>query len=191
MNTWPDGAMTPFRSEKNTNWEGAFRVPCLVRWPGHDQARHGHQRADEPQRLDSDAGRDRRRAGHRRASCKAGYTANGINYKVHLDGYDQSAFLRNGQRHRRRTTTARRAPATSSSTPTTTACSWPCGRATTSTSSPSSAHQGTMQRLGRAVHHAAAAEDLQPVPGPVRAGRHHLQHLLGLAAQPRRAACTG
>ena len=34
MNTWPDGAMTPFRSEKDTNWEGAFRVPELVRWPG-------------------------------------------------------------------------------------------------------------------------------------------------------------
>jgi arylsulfatase len=34
MNTWPDGGMTPFRSEKNTNWEGAFRVPCMVRWPG-------------------------------------------------------------------------------------------------------------------------------------------------------------
>ena len=34
MNTWPDGAMTPFRSEKNTNWEGAFRVPEMVRWPG-------------------------------------------------------------------------------------------------------------------------------------------------------------
>jgi len=34
MNTWPDGAMTPFRSEKNTNWEGAFRVPLVVRWPG-------------------------------------------------------------------------------------------------------------------------------------------------------------
>jgi arylsulfatase len=35
MNTWPDGAMTPFRNEKNSNWEGAFRVPCMIRWPGH------------------------------------------------------------------------------------------------------------------------------------------------------------
>lgn len=34
MNSWPDAAMTPFRSEKDTNWEGAFRVPCVVRWPG-------------------------------------------------------------------------------------------------------------------------------------------------------------
>ncbi|MGH3144309.1 MAG: arylsulfatase [Rubrobacter sp.] len=34
MNTWPDGAMTPFRNEKNSNWEGAFRVPAMVRWPG-------------------------------------------------------------------------------------------------------------------------------------------------------------
>ena len=33
-NTWPDAAITPWRSEKNTNWEGAFRVPCFVRWPG-------------------------------------------------------------------------------------------------------------------------------------------------------------
>jgi hypothetical protein len=34
MNSWPDAGMTPFRSEKNTNWEGAFRVPAMVRWPG-------------------------------------------------------------------------------------------------------------------------------------------------------------
>jgi arylsulfatase len=34
MNTWPDGAMTPFRNEKNSNWEGAYRVPLLLRWPG-------------------------------------------------------------------------------------------------------------------------------------------------------------
>jgi arylsulfatase A-like enzyme len=37
-NTWPDGAITPWRSEKNTNWEGAFRVPCFVRWPGKFEA---------------------------------------------------------------------------------------------------------------------------------------------------------
>lgn len=34
-NSWPDAGTTPFRSEKNTNWEGAFRVPALVRWTGH------------------------------------------------------------------------------------------------------------------------------------------------------------
>ena len=33
MNSWPDGGMTPFRSEKNTNWEGAFRIPEMIRWP--------------------------------------------------------------------------------------------------------------------------------------------------------------
>ncbi len=35
MNSWPDGGMTPFRNEKNSNWEGAFRVPVMIRWPGH------------------------------------------------------------------------------------------------------------------------------------------------------------
>ena len=33
-NTWPDAGITPFRSEKNSNWEGAYRVPAVVRWPG-------------------------------------------------------------------------------------------------------------------------------------------------------------
>jgi arylsulfatase len=92
MNTWPDGAMTPFRSEKNTNWEGAFRVPCLVRWPGkikpgtitNELMSHNDwiptlcAIAGEPDIVNK---------------LKAGYTANGINYKVHLDGYDQSKFL--------------------------------------------------------------------------------------------------
>lgn len=36
-NSWPDAATTPFRSEKNTNWEGAYRVPCFIRWPGRIQ----------------------------------------------------------------------------------------------------------------------------------------------------------
>ena len=34
MHTWPDAVMTPFRGEKNTNWEGGWRVPAMVRWPG-------------------------------------------------------------------------------------------------------------------------------------------------------------
>ena len=38
FNTWPDGATTPFRSEKNSNWEGAYRVPAFVRWPKHFSA---------------------------------------------------------------------------------------------------------------------------------------------------------
>lgn len=92
MNTWPDGAMTWFRSEKNTNWEGAFRVPAIVRWPGHikpgtvSNELMSHNDwiptfcaiAGEPDIV---------------GKLKAGYTANGINYKVHLDGYDQSKFL--------------------------------------------------------------------------------------------------
>ena len=37
-NTWPDAASTPFRGEKNTNWEGGWRVPAMVRWPGNIDA---------------------------------------------------------------------------------------------------------------------------------------------------------
>jgi arylsulfatase len=93
MNTWPDGAMTYFRSEKNTNWEGAFRVPCLVRWPGairpgtvtNELMSHNDwiptlcAAAGEPDIVNK---------------LKEGYTANGVNYKVHLDGFNQLPFLR-------------------------------------------------------------------------------------------------
>ena len=92
MNTWPDGAMTEFRSEKNTNWEGAFRVPCVVRWPGHIKAgtvtNEMMSHNDWMPTFASIAGEP-----NLVEKLKQGYTANGIKYKVHLDGYDQSKFL--------------------------------------------------------------------------------------------------
>ncbi|OAI53948.1 arylsulfatase [Planctomyces sp. SCGC AG-212-M04] len=92
MNTWPDGAMTPYRSEKNTNWEGAFRVPCLVRWPGHIKAgavtNELMSHNDWIPTLCAIAGE-----AEVVSKLKKGYQANGIDYKVHLDGYDQSKFL--------------------------------------------------------------------------------------------------
>jgi arylsulfatase A-like enzyme len=92
MNTWPDGAMTHFRSEKNTNWEGAFRVPCLVRWPGHIKpgtvTNELMSHNDWIPTLASIAGEP-----DIVNKLMKGYTDNGIKYKVHLDGYDQSKFL--------------------------------------------------------------------------------------------------
>jgi arylsulfatase A-like enzyme len=92
MNTWPDAAMTEFRSEKNTNWEGAFRVPCVVRWPGHIKAgtvtNELMSHNDWMPTFASIAGEP-----NLVEKLKQGYTANGIKYKVHLDGYDQSKFL--------------------------------------------------------------------------------------------------
>jgi arylsulfatase len=92
MNTWPDGAMTPFRSEKNTNWEGAFRAPCLVRWPGHIKpgtvSNELMSHNDWIPTLCSVAGES-----DLVGKLEQGYTANGIDYKVHLDGYDQAKFL--------------------------------------------------------------------------------------------------
>ena len=66
MNTWPDGAMTPFRSEKNTNWEGAFRIPLLVRWPGKIAAGTGLERDRPAPRLVPDLPRHGRRSGRHR-----------------------------------------------------------------------------------------------------------------------------
>jgi arylsulfatase len=96
MNTWPDGAMTHFRSEKNTNWEGAFRVPCLVRWPGVVKAgtvtNELMSHNDWIPTLSAIAGEP-----DIIGKLKKGYTtagSQGRTYKVHLDGYDQSTFLR-------------------------------------------------------------------------------------------------
>ena len=92
MNTWPDAAMTPFRSEKNSNWEGAYRVPGMVRWPGkikpgqvsnqmvahHDWLPTLLAIAGDPQVTDK---------------LLKGYKVGEMTYKVHLDGYNLVPFL--------------------------------------------------------------------------------------------------
>ncbi len=85
--SWPDGGSTPFRGEKDTNWEGAFRVPCLIRWPGKIKAGtvsndiHSHYdflptfaaAGGEPDIVEK---------------CKKGHTVGKKTFKVHLDGYN-------------------------------------------------------------------------------------------------------
>ncbi len=92
MNTWPDGGMTPFRSEKNTNWEGAFRVPQMIRWPGripagvvsngivqhHDWLPTFVSAAGDPDIVEK---------------LKAGHTAGDRTFRVHIDGYDLLPYL--------------------------------------------------------------------------------------------------
>jgi arylsulfatase A-like enzyme len=86
-NMWPDGGITPFRGEKNTNWEGGYRVPCLVRWPGkikggvtiNEIASH----TDWVPTLMAAAG-----ASDVKEKLLKGFKAGNMTYKVHLDGYN-------------------------------------------------------------------------------------------------------
>lgn len=92
MNTWPDAAMTPFRSEKNTCWEGAYRVPCMIRWPG--KIKPGTVSNEIVSHLDwlptflAMAGEP-----DIVQKLKAGYKAGDMIYKVHLDGYNLLPYL--------------------------------------------------------------------------------------------------
>jgi arylsulfatase A-like enzyme len=91
-NTWPDAATTPFRSEKNTNWEGAFRVPAMVRWPG--KIKPGQVSNEIFSGLDwfptlmAAVGES-----EINAKLLKGYKAGMQTYKVHLDGYNQLPYL--------------------------------------------------------------------------------------------------
>ncbi len=86
-NTWPDAAVSPFRGEKNTNWEGGWRVPALVRWPGQIEA--GTISNEIVSGMDwlptflAAAGQD-----DIKEKLLKGYTAGGKSFKVHLDGYN-------------------------------------------------------------------------------------------------------
>ncbi len=63
-NAWPDGGITPFRSEKNTNWEGAFRVPAFYRWPAQIPAGKRVERYRHPSGRATDPACSRWRTGH-------------------------------------------------------------------------------------------------------------------------------
>jgi len=91
-NSWPDAATTPFRSEKNTNWEGAFRVPAAVRWPG--KVKPGQVSNDLFSGLDwfptllAAVGEP-----DIKSKLVTGHKAGATTYKVHLDGYNQLPYL--------------------------------------------------------------------------------------------------
>jgi arylsulfatase len=93
INSWPDAGMTPFRSEKNTNWEGAFRVPKLVRWPGVIEP--GSVSNEIVSHLDwlptfvAMAGDP-----DIKEKLLTGYQAGNKTFKVHLDGYNLVPYLK-------------------------------------------------------------------------------------------------
>ena len=91
-NSWPDAGMTPFRSEKNTNWEGAFRVPGLVRWPG--KIKSGSV-SDQPISHMDWLPTILAAAGEPEIKEKLlkGHQVGGKTFKVHLDGYNQLPYL--------------------------------------------------------------------------------------------------
>ena len=130
--TWPDGGTTPFRGEKNENWEGGYRVPCAIRWPGvikpgtinNDLFSH----EDMLPTLLAAAG-----VPDVKEQLLKGMKVGNKTFKVHLDGYNLT------DRARRQ---GRRARARSSSTGTTTARWSGCATTTGRSSSRSSAAQG-------------------------------------------------
>lgn len=90
--TWPDAGETPFRGEKNTGWEGGFRVPAMIRWPGHVKPGtivdgiFGSN--DWFPTLVAAAGDP-----NIKNELLKGYKTPSITYKVHLDGYNQLDYL--------------------------------------------------------------------------------------------------
>jgi arylsulfatase len=90
--TWPDGANTPFRSQKDTNWEGGWRVPCFMRWPG--KIKPGTvlngivSHIDMFPTLLAIAGNP-----DVAKQLEAGATVDGKPFHVHLDGYNQTDYI--------------------------------------------------------------------------------------------------
>jgi len=99
--SWPDGGTTPFKGWKGMGTEGGFRVPCVIRWPGHvapNQVINGVMSGlDWFPTLVAAAGYK----GDIAADLRKGKTLSGKNYKVHLDGYNQLDMLTKGSKSAR------------------------------------------------------------------------------------------
>jgi arylsulfatase A-like enzyme len=97
-NSWPDGANSPFRSEKTTNWEGGYRVPCMIRWPGRiapgSISNEIISSLDWLPTLLAAVGE-----ADIKSKLLTGHNAGGKTFKVHLDGYNQLPHL-TGQQER-------------------------------------------------------------------------------------------
>jgi len=91
-NTWPDAGTTPFRSEKNSNWEGAYRVPAFIKWPGKIPAGvtlNGIVSHEDWLPTFAAIGGDPDIAN----KIKKGVALNGRNYKCYIDGYNMVDYL--------------------------------------------------------------------------------------------------
>ena len=175
MNTWPDGGMTPFRSEKNTNWEGAFRVPEMIRWPGkiaagvvsneivqhHDWLPTFLAAAGEPDIVEK---------------LKAGHTIGDTTFKVHIDGYNLLPYL-TGEVDK----SPRKGLVYFSDDGDVLALRFDNWKVVFM----EQRVQGTLQIWAEPFVDAARAQALQPAHRPVRARRHHVEHVLRLAARER------
>jgi arylsulfatase A-like enzyme len=173
--SWPDAATTPFRSEKDTNWEGAFRVPAVIRWPGH--VKPGSVSNDIVSGLDwfptilAAAGdatvKERLLKGW--APKPAGRPTRSI--------WTATTSSRTSRARRSR-------PDASSTTSTTTECSWRCASTTSRLSSASSGSR-RLRGLVESVHVPARAEGIQLAHGSLRARRRRLGPVLRLVGQER------
>ncbi|MFJ1267140.1 arylsulfatase [Legionella lytica] len=98
MNSWPDAGMTPFRNEKNSNWEGAYRVPAMVKWPG--KIKPGSVSIDIMSHMDwlptllAIAGDL-----NIKEELLSGYQVGDKQFKVHLDGYNFLPYLTGQEAH--------------------------------------------------------------------------------------------
>ena len=88
---WPEGGTSPFKGDKGTTWEGGVRVPIMIRWPGAPGGRVSGEIVDMTDLLPTLAAA----AGEPNAvdKLKTGAAYGGRNYKLHLDGYDQTALF--------------------------------------------------------------------------------------------------